>query len=67
MAKSKPSHLECPKCNGKLIIAEGTSGRALLVGAGRVVPRIYVCTKCGYRGQVGLEPGLIKLDKKRKI
>jgi predicted RNA-binding Zn-ribbon protein involved in translation (DUF1610 family) len=53
---SMPSRLECPKC--------GSGLRQLLAGIGG---QMYVCMKCGYRGSVGLEPGKIKLDGKRKI
>ena len=53
---SMPSRLECPRC--------GSGLRQLLAGIGG---QMYVCMKCGYRGSVGLEPGLIKLDRKTKI
>ncbi len=51
---SMPTQLECPKCGNKLRIA--------VVGA---VGQMYSCKKCGYRGSVGLEPGLVKLGKKK--
>lgn len=51
-----PSRMECPGCGSKLKL------QAAIAAA-----QIYVCTKCGYRGSVGLEPGKIKLDKKMKI
>jgi len=53
---SMPSRLECPKC--------GSGLRQLLAGIGG---QMYVCMKCGYRGPVGLEPGLIKLDRKSRV
>jgi predicted RNA-binding Zn-ribbon protein involved in translation (DUF1610 family) len=51
-----PTQLECPKCGSKL--------NQLIAGA---AGQIYVCPKCGYRGAVGLEPGWVRLGKKRKI
>ncbi len=53
---SMPTQLECPKCDGKLRIA--------VAGA---VGQIYTCQKCGYRGSVGLEPGIVKIDNKKKV
>jgi predicted RNA-binding Zn-ribbon protein involved in translation (DUF1610 family) len=53
---SMPTQLECLKCGEKLRIAvAGVAGQ------------IYTCNKCGYRGSVGLEPGIVKIDKKKKI
>jgi predicted RNA-binding Zn-ribbon protein involved in translation (DUF1610 family) len=52
-----PSQLECPRCGSKL----------RLLGVVAAIPQMYTCEKCGYRGSVGLEPGLIKLDRKNKI
>ena len=52
-----PSQLECPKCGSKL----------KHLGAGVGFAQMYVCEKCGYRGPVGLEPGKIKLDRKKRI
>ncbi|MCX6814748.1 MAG: hypothetical protein NTY20_03820 [Candidatus Aenigmarchaeota archaeon] len=52
-----PSQLECPRCGTKL----------KLLGVGAAVPQMYFCMECGYRGSLGLEPGLIKLDKKKKL
>jgi len=52
-----PSQLECPKCGSKL----------RLLGVVAAIPQMYICEKCGYRGPVGLEPGKIKLDRKKRI
>jgi len=48
--------MECLKCGAKL----------KLRGSG-AADQIYICLKCGYRGPVGLEPGIIKLDKRKKV
>lgn len=56
-----PTQLQCMRCGGKLNL--------LIVGSGKegAAPQIYFCEKCGYRGPVGLEPGLVKISKKKKI
>jgi predicted RNA-binding Zn-ribbon protein involved in translation (DUF1610 family) len=53
---SMPTQLECPKCGHKLRIA--------VAGA---VGQIYTCNKCCYHGSVGLEPGIVKIDNKKKL
>jgi DNA-directed RNA polymerase subunit RPC12/RpoP len=52
-----PSQLECPRCSSKL----------RLLGVVAAIPQMYICEKCGYRGPVGLEPGVIKIDNKKRI
>ena len=51
-----PSQLECPRCGSKL----------RLLGVGAAVPDKYICVKCGYMGSVGLEPGSVKMDKRKR-
>ena len=52
-----PSQMECPKCGTKL----------RLLGVVAAIPQMYICTECGYRGPIGLEPGVIKLGKLKRI
>jgi DNA-directed RNA polymerase subunit RPC12/RpoP len=52
-----PSQMECIRCGAKLN----------LLGVGAAAHQMYICTKCGYNGPIGLEPGIVKIDKKRKI
>jgi len=52
-----PSQMECPRCGAKL----------KLWGVGAAVPQMYLCQKCGYRGPVGLEPGRIRIGKRKTV